>query len=102
MLLPQIDCFPAIGGFANDSHVRFAPNQRDQPFTNHSVVVGDENVNAGFFRRGLGGSSSCACPRNFSGRRSVPGTFANVFLLGSHVRTVSTVWKPSFLLGLDS
>src|SRR5438270_13989290 len=98
MSLPQIDCFPTIGGFAEHGHVRFASNQRDQPFAHHGVVVGDENVNAGFFRRGLGGSSPSAGTRNFSGQRSVPGTFANGFLLGSHVRTVPTAWKPSFLL----
>ena len=46
MLLPQIDCFATIGGFAEHGHIQFAPNQRDQTFAHHSVVVGDENADA--------------------------------------------------------
>src|SRR2546423_12684695 len=53
MLLPEIDCFATILRLAYDGHVRFAPNQRDQTFAPHRVVVGDENADARFFGCGL-------------------------------------------------
>src|SRR2546430_12669059 len=99
MLLPQIDRFATIRGFAEYRHVRFASHQRNHTFPYDSVVVGDQNADARYFRRGLVGSA------RFAGRttdRSVATAFANRFLLGPHARTVLTAWKPSFLLGLDS
>ena len=41
----------------SDHHVRLAPNQRDQTFAHHGMVIGDENTDARFF--GVGFALRC-------------------------------------------
>src|SRR4051812_27378840 len=58
MLLPKVDCFTSITYLADDSHVGFARDERNQTFADHAVIVSDENSDARFlllsrFRRFL-------------------------------------------------
>src|SRR6266446_1511232 len=50
MLLPKIDRFAAIVRLADDGHVCFAGNERNQAFADNTVVVRDEHSDSRSFR----------------------------------------------------
>ena len=49
MLFPKIDGFASIGRFADDGHVCFSSDKRNQTFPDDAVIVRDENSDAGSF-----------------------------------------------------
>ena len=50
MLFPKIHCLAAVTGFANNSHVWFTLDQRNQTFAHNAVIVGNQNSDASFSR----------------------------------------------------
>src|SRR5207237_7482190 len=49
MFLPEIDGFAAIGRLADDGHVCFPSDERNQAFADNAVIIGDEHSDPRFF-----------------------------------------------------
>jgi hypothetical protein len=42
-----LDRFPPVGGFCDHGHIRLNPDEADDPFAHHGMVVDGENANWG-------------------------------------------------------
>ena len=50
MLLPKNNCFAPIARLADDGHVCFPSNERNQAFADNAVIISDEDSDTRFFR----------------------------------------------------